>query len=59
MVDGGRRTGHGAVDAFGGDERGAVKVGRGEGDTEFIAEGGGIDEREETLVGGNGVLGGL
>jgi hypothetical protein len=55
VVDEVGRAGHGAVDAFGGDEGGAEEVGGGEGGTELVAEGCGIGEREEAVEGGDGV----
>ena len=48
-------AGHGAVDAFGGDEGGAEEVGGEEGRTELVAEGCGVGEREEAVEGGDGV----
>ena len=53
-VDGFGRAGHGAVDAFGGDEGGAEEVGGDEGGTEFVAQGCGVGEREEAVEGGDG-----
>ena len=57
MVSG--RAGHGAVDAFGGEEGGAAEVGGGEGGAELVAEGCGGVEREETVEGGDGDHAGL
>jgi len=58
-VDGFGRAGHGAVDAFGGDEGGAEEVGGGEGGAELVAEGCGGGEREEAVEGGDGEHAGL
>jgi len=48
------RAGHGAVDAFGGDEGGAEEAGGGEGGAKLVAEGCGVGEREEAVEGGDG-----
>ena len=58
-VDGFGGCGHGAVDALGGDEGGSEEVGCGEGGAELFAEGGGVVEREEAVVGGDGVHAGF
>lgn len=59
VVDGFGRAGHSSVDAFGGDEGGAEEVSGGEGGAEFVAEGCGSGEREEAVVGGDGVHAGF
>ena len=53
-VDGFGIAGHGAVDAFGGDERGAAQIGGGEGGAKLVAEGCGSVEREEFVEGCDG-----